>query len=106
MAGDCQRCGACCIGLDVLLTDAEVDRFESQPRLLALTRLHLRSGAPPLRFMKRDAASDRCVALQGALGACSCGIYEARPGLCRAFAAGSADCQSARRQRGLPAEQS
>lgn len=106
MAGDCQRCGACCIGLDVLLTDAEAERFESQPRLLALTRLHVRSSAPPLCFMKRDAASDRCVALQGVLGQCACGIYDERPALCRDFAAGSPDCQSARRQRGLPAEQS
>jgi Fe-S-cluster containining protein len=106
MASDCQRCGACCVGLDVLLTDAEAERFESRLRLLALTRLHAHSSAPPLPFMKRDPTSDRCMALQGALGQCACGIYDERPALCRAFAAGSADCQSARRQHGLPAEPS
>jgi Fe-S-cluster containining protein len=104
MTGDCQRCGACCVGLDVLLTDAEADRFEADPRLVALTTLHVRGGAPALRFMRRDPRTDRCVALEGPLGACRCGIYAERPALCRDFAAGSPDCLAARKRRGLPAD--
>jgi Fe-S-cluster containining protein len=98
VAADCQRCGACCHGLDVLLSDAEAEQFESDPKLLALTTLCPRPGAPPLRFMKRHADTDRCVALQGPLGHCTCGIYARRPGLCRDFAAGSEDCQASRRR--------
>jgi Fe-S-cluster containining protein len=102
MASDCQRCGACCHGLDVLLSDAEAEQFESDPKWLALTTPYPRTAAPPLRFMKRHPDTDRCVALQGTLGHCTCGIYARRPGLCRDFAAGCEDCQTARRQRGLP----
>jgi len=87
--------------LDVLLSDAEAEEFESDPKLLAMTTLYSCTAAPPLRFMKRHAETDRCVALQGALGQCTCGIYTRRPGLCRDFAAGSEDCQASRRQRGL-----
>jgi Fe-S-cluster containining protein len=100
---ECRRCGACCHGLDVLLTDAEAERFESQPRLLALTRLHVRRGAPPLRFMRREPDTDRCAALKGSLGDCCCGIYAQRPTLCRDFTAGSEECLAARRRSGQEA---
>jgi Fe-S-cluster containining protein len=101
MGGECQRCGACCHGLDVLLSDAEAEQFESDPKLLALTVLRPWGAGPPLRFMKRHKETDRCVALGGVLGECACGIYARRPGLCRDFAAGSEDCQAARRERGF-----
>ena len=101
MTFDCQRCGACCFGLDVLLTDAEADDFESRPDRVRLTVLHPRTAAPPLRFMKREAGTDRCVALEGSLGDCRCGIYGERPALCRDFAPGSPDCLAARARAGF-----
>jgi len=100
MSFDCQTCGACCHGLDVLLTDAEADQFEGDPRLVALTTLYRRPGAPALRFMKRHRDSDRCVALDGPLHANACRIYTQRPTLCREFAAGSPDCVAARARFG------
>jgi Fe-S-cluster containining protein len=72
---------------------------------LALTRLHVRRGAPALRFMRREPGTDRCAALKGSLGDCRCGIYVERPALCRDFAAGSEDCRAARRKRGLAADE-
>lgn len=100
MSFDCQTCGACCHGLDVLLTDAEADQFEGDPRLVALTTLYRRPGAPALRFMKRHRDTDRCVALDGPLHANACRIYAQRPTLCREFAAGSPDCIAARARFG------
>jgi Fe-S-cluster containining protein len=97
-AYDCQLCGACCVGLDVLLTDAEAQRFESDPRRIALTVLYQARPGLNARFMKRDATTDRCVALAGPLDRCRCTIYDRRPTLCREFAAGSPDCLEARRR--------
>jgi hypothetical protein len=105
MTPECQRCGACCHGLDVLLTGAEADYFESDSRRLALTVLYPRVGATALRFMRRHPDADRCVTLLGTLGNCRCGIYTHRPLLCREFQAGSEDCQTARRRLGLSAEE-
>lgn len=95
MALDCQSCGACCVGLDVLLSAEEAARFAAEP---ALVRVHSRAAGPALYFMARDAATDRCLALQGPLSACRCTIYEHRPALCRELAAGSVHCHEARRR--------
>lgn len=93
---DCQSCGACCSSLDVLLTGAEADDFEADPRLAALTVLRCDRPGLTLRFMKRGGPIDRCVALEGPLSHCRCRIYAQRPQLCREFAAGSPDCLTAR----------
>lgn len=100
---DCQRCGACCIGLDVLLLEAEVDAFERDARLRPLLREHPRVAALPLYFMRRDPRTDRCTALAGPQHACRCTIYAQRPTLCRALEAGSEPCREARRKAGFPA---
>lgn len=93
---DCQTCGACCSGLDVLLSGAEADRFEADPRLEPLTVLRCDRPGLVLRFMKRSGPTDRCVAFEGSFFHCRCGIYAQRPALCREFAAGSPDCLTAR----------
>lgn len=47
---------------------------------------------------------DRCSALQGEIGiATACGIYAARPEVCRTCMPGDAECAMARRKFGLPA---
>ena len=85
----------------MLLTEGEADEFESRPDLVRLTVLYPRTAAPPLRFMKRHADSDRCVALAGPLGDCRCTIYAERPFLCHDLAAGSPCCLEARVRPGL-----
>ena len=96
MVYDCQHCGACCRGLDVLLDEADTARFLLGPQLLALTHLHQVRPGWKLRFMRRSADTDTCVALEGPLTNCRCTIYEQRPDLCRQFEAGSPDCLAAR----------
>ena len=96
---NCQTCGACCATFDVWLDEADRERFERTPRLTALTVLQ-KPAAGALwdwRFLKRDAATGRCAALDGPLTSCRCTIYPDRPHLCRAFEAGSDECLKARR---------
>lgn len=100
---DCQTCGACCATFDVALMGTDWERFESTPRLRALTVLHQGRTGPPILLMRRDAGTGRCVALAGPLHRCACLIYSERPGLCAEFEAGSADCLAARARIGLPA---
>lgn len=98
---DCLRCGVCCSQFDVLLTEADLDRFERQPRLIRLTWAYDRPGGLSAHFMKRDAATGRCVALRTVGREHRCTIYNDRPHLCRAFEVGSEDCLAARRAAGL-----
>jgi Fe-S-cluster containining protein len=100
MTYDCQTCGACCFGLDVLLGDGEAEHFERTAHLAPLTVMHHCAPGLVLRFMKKHAESERCVALEGGVGKCRCTIYEERPALCRELAAGSPDCVTARRVQG------
>jgi Fe-S-cluster containining protein len=101
---DCQTCGACCAGPPgggpfVYLAAAEA---------VAARRLRL----PVVTFKGEEYLGVRpaaagggsvCRALAGTVGgACSCTIYPARPGVCRAFEAGSIACRAARREAGLP----
>ena len=94
-------CGACCGSLDVLLSAEEADRFESTPRLRVLLAYHPVGTGPSWPFLRRDAASGHCTALEGVMGRCRCTIYADRPHLCRAFEAGSPDCLAARRAKGF-----
>lgn len=98
---DCVSCGACCFDSDVLLGEADLDRFEDQPRLMRLTVLHDWPPGLKMRFMRRE-SDGRCAALEGRLGAVCCSIYADRPHLCRAFEAGSEECREIRRRYGLP----
>ncbi len=100
MTYDCQSCGACCFGLDVLLSDAEAARFERTPALEPLTALQHCAPGLMLRFMRKHAETERCVALEGEVGAWRCTIYGERPTLCRDLAPGAPDCLTARRVQG------
>ncbi len=93
---DCQTCGACCHLYDVLLDAADEEHFERRPRLIALTYIHRLGNGHELRFLRRDARTDACVAFAGPLEANRCTIYADRPHLCRAFEVGSPDCLAAR----------
>ncbi len=98
---DCRKCGACCVGIDVLLTDAEAEHYESQPGLERLTVLYQPRAGLAARFMARDPQTDRCQALEGPLGDCRCGIYAQRPYLCRYLQPGDPQCLEARRRAGF-----
>lgn len=115
---DCQSCGACCgtartpassaarakLGLPTIDTwvncsDADVQRMPRRVRMKLLP-VRLEDGkkmqATPLR------EDGTCVFLKGAIGdKVSCGIYDVRPTICRAFKAGSEFCLQARREIGL-----
>ncbi len=99
---DCQSCGACCATYDVLLMGTDLDRFEADPSLLALTTPYEKLAGVQARFMRREAATGRCVALRGPLHACACSIYADRPMLCRELEVGSPHCLAAREAFGLP----
>ncbi|MEZ2330045.1 YkgJ family cysteine cluster protein [Mesorhizobium sp. RCC_202] len=90
---DCQSCGACCAyAADwprfSTEEDAELDRI---PEALVATDL---SG---MRF-----EGGRCAALRGEVGKhTACGIYDARPHVCRACMPGDPECVMARAAHGL-----
>ena len=92
---DCQSCGACCAyAADwprfSTEEDAELDRI---PEALVATDL---SG---MRF-----ENGRCAALTGEVGKhTACGIYDARPHVCRACMPGDPECLIARAAHGLAA---
>ena len=85
----------------MLLSDEDAERFEADPRLAALTYIYTRPGWSPVRFMRADPVTNRCIAFEGTLGQCRCAIHPDRPNLCRIFEVGSADCLEARRKAGL-----
>ena len=95
---DCDQCGACCRTFPIFASAADADR---EPRLSAETRRlpdHLATHAwrfqlYPLPF------HDGCPFLDRRQ---RCGVYPTRPTACRSFAAGSDQCQEARRRDGLP----
>jgi len=95
-AFDCQSCGACCAyAADwprfSTEEDAELDRI---PEALVAADL---SG---MRF-----ENGRCAALAGEVGKnTACGIYDARPHVCRACMPGDPECLIARAAHGLPVE--
>lgn len=91
----CQSCGACCA------YSANWPRFsiESDEELAAIPAKFVNER---LSGMRCD--GDRCSALQGEIGAATaCGVYAARPAVCRTCMPGDAECAMARRKFGLPA---
>jgi len=98
MAFDCDGCGACCRTFPIFASIADAAR-ESRvaaegralPHHLATDRWTYQLF--PLPF------HECCCFLDGAA---RCTIYPTRPHVCRAFAAGGDQCQSARSRLGLP----
>ncbi|MEW6769694.1 MAG: YkgJ family cysteine cluster protein [Pseudomonadota bacterium] len=95
IANPCQSCGACCSYSNnwprfSIEDDAALDLI---PAALVNERM---SG------MRCD--GDRCSALKGEIGkSVACGIYDARPDVCRTCMPGDAECTMARRKFGLAA---
>ena len=91
----CQSCGACCA------YSANWPRFSTETDD-ALGMIPERFVNDRMSGMRCD--GDRCVALQGKIGAATaCGIYALRPEVCRTCMPGDAECTMARRKFGLPA---
>ncbi|UCV29787.1 YkgJ family cysteine cluster protein [Ferribacterium limneticum] len=99
----CQTCGACCASF----------RVDFHPVELAGGRFAWGQGVPVemtvpvtptiVRLCGTDAASPRCIALNGEVGKnVGCGIYYSRPSPCREFDTEHAACTKARQRFGLP----
>lgn len=88
---DCLACGACCYSNNVILGDADIERFRrgGRPELGAMPYARRKNGKLTLRL----AADKGCLQL-GAGNRCS--IYPIRPDMCRTFPVGSECCLSAR----------
>jgi uncharacterized protein len=89
---DCLKCAACCHEANVLLDEADFERWRDAGRSDLLGRTYLkraRDGKITLRF----AESGRCQHLKQDK---KCRIYEIRPDNCRAFVVGSEACLAAR----------
>lgn len=89
---DCLECAACCHEANVLLDEADFERWKEAGRGDLMGRGYIRrarDGKVTLRF----AASGRCQHLKRDK---KCGIYEIRPDNCKAFVVGSEACLSAR----------
>lgn len=94
----CDGCGACCRTWRVLVSEADAAR---EPRIRDEGRelrgdtqtTHWKFQLFPLPF--REAC---CFLGEDQ----RCGVYEARPQVCRDFEAGSPRCQEARKLSGLP----
>ncbi|WP_439140383.1 YkgJ family cysteine cluster protein [Roseicyclus sp.] len=94
---DCTSCGACCFGgHDRYIALLPQDRDRTIPET-ATTEIGGR------RFMTMSCG--HCAQLGAtADGRLICAIYEERPEACRAFRAGSFECNKARQHRGIEAE--
>jgi hypothetical protein len=102
---DCLECGACCHDANVLLDEADFERWRDAGRKDLLGRGYLKraDGKVTLRF----AESGRCQNLQRDN---KCAIYAIRPDNCSVFPVGSEACLAAREETlalrdGLPEEQ-
>jgi Fe-S-cluster containining protein len=95
---DCDQCGACCGTFPIFASAADAER---EPRIVAETRHlpdHLASHAWRFQLFPLPFHEGCCFLDDHKL----CGVYATRPAACRAFAAGSEQCQEARRRHGLP----
>jgi len=101
----CLRCGACCASFRVAFhwSEAQPENADGVPAALVQSLRH-----HELAMRGTDAASPRCVALQGDIGTrAACGIYAQRPSPCRALRASWEDgtpepqCDRARAKHGL-----
>ncbi|NHK29618.1 YkgJ family cysteine cluster protein [Parvularcula flava] len=92
---DCTRCGACCFSsnphyVQILPHDAG--------RAISPLNVHEANGA---QYLNMDITCGHCALLTlTADGRLACGDYDNRPEACRAFRAGSFECQMAKKHRG------
>jgi Fe-S-cluster containining protein len=88
---DCLECGACCHEANVLLDEADFDRWRQAGRQDLLGRAYIKraGGKVTLRF----APGGRC---QNLGRDNKCAIYPIRPDNCSAFVVGSEACLAAR----------
>lgn len=100
---DCLDCGACCHDANVLLDEADLDRFRKAGRMDLTGKDYIKrsNGKITLRF----AEGGRCKNLKDDN---KCSIYTIRPDNCAAFLVGSEACLAAREDTldirdGLPA---
>src|SRR5436853_3695717 len=95
----CDSCGACCHTFPIFAAAADAAR---EPRIAEEGRqlpVHLTTPAWTYQLFPLPFHQTCCF-----LDAASrCAIYPTRPDACRAFAAGSSQCQEARARVGLPA---
>lgn len=92
---DCVKCAACCFGAEVVLEPGDLARFRAagRPELVKHTRAV--PGAD-WRILPIVPETSACVHL----GADHrCGIYVARPAMCRDFLAGSEHCLTSREEK-------
>ena len=92
-AYNCVTCGACC--------------FSRNPRYLQLLGWDTARALPEAGLLREGGAcyvrfeGGHCVHLGLTGGRAVCQVYEDRPEACRAFRAGSFECQKARRANGI-----
>jgi Fe-S-cluster containining protein len=94
---ECDGCGACCRTFPIFVAESDAEReprIEAEGRRLPpwLATPRWKYQLYPLPF------HETCCFLNGEN---RCTIYATRPDMCRAFAAGSSQCQVARAERGL-----
>jgi Fe-S-cluster containining protein len=95
---ECDGCGACCRTFPIFASEADASR---EPRIgLEGKELAPHLQTPTWRFQLFPLPfHETCCFLDGDN---RCLIYSTRPQICRDFAAGSEQCQEARRRCGLP----
>jgi uncharacterized protein len=98
---DCRTCGACCAALPCVgvRPDEEISAEDCWD-----VTAQSQNGAHVTvdRYMRRNAETFACTALEGKLGEdVTCRIYERRPRMCHHFEAGSDKCHALRRAYGL-----
>ena len=95
-AFNCVACGACC--------------FSKHPRYLVLLPEDRDRKLPPESLFQEgersfvDFSCGHCTHLKLETGQAICAVYEDRPEACRAFRAGSFECQRAIRANGIMGE--
>jgi Fe-S-cluster containining protein len=95
MTFDCQSCGACCYGPEEYVAVTAVDLCRMTPTVQS--RYVTRSA--DRRYLKM--VHGHCAALHARQGHFSCRIYGMRPNPCHVVEAGSRECLSARKRRGV-----
>jgi Fe-S-cluster containining protein len=97
MSYQCDLCGACCKTFPIYASRSDAKR---EPRI-ASEALELKEwlGDEAWRYTLYPLPFQQQCCFLGAENRCR--IYNTRPDVCRAFEAGSAQCQEARRRHGL-----
>ena len=94
---DCTACGACCIGLSVILSASDEARLAAD-EVLALTRI---DSEGRWRSMKQRSGGACSALFRDAAGRFLCSIYDRRPDACREFEGGSRRCVELREVRSI-----